>query len=433
MSRLKRFMISRKTVITLIVLILIAVIAGYIFPQRFLTAPEKIEKWVQAHPYLSPISDLLGLDHIYTTFWFAIIVLFFSLSLSISVYDQLKIAWRQTFGMGGAPIGRTVELSDEKDSEIVQLLRDKGYFQLGKSNDERRFIKHPWGYWGKFLLHLGMAVVIAASLVILLTQKRGSLYLYEGETYIPGGEWTIEEKGLLAGSFVLPMTIRLVSVVPEFWQTDDLKHLTSIIEFTFPGGKSDKYELAVNRTLFYNGIKIYQSMDFGEAFFVEFINEKGERNGTILQISKPPDRARAGYHDFRFGWMQYVLKTKYFADAEKKSMDSSNPLLVMRLASGRNVISEVHLKKGETGRLGPYTVRLEDVKKWSGIIFVDITGMPGIFSGFFLVIMGSGLAYFTPPREVILRRSNEKTFLVRKSTRFEEFYIDEFDKFNTTG
>lgn len=432
MSRLKRFMVSRKTVISLIVLILIAVIAGYIFPQRFLTSPEKIEKWVQAHPYLSPISDSLGLDHIYTTFWFAIILLFFSLSLSISVYDQMKIAWRQTFSTGGAPEGRTVEISEEKDSEVVQLLRGKGYFQLGKNHDDRRFIKHPWGYWGKFLLHLGMAVVIASSLVILLTQKRGSLYLYEGETYYPGDEWTIEERGLLAGGFVLPMTVRLVSVISEFWETDDLKYLTSKIEFTVPGGKNDKYELAVNRTLFYNGVKIYQSMNFGEAFFVEFSGERGERNGTILQISKPPDRTRAGYHDFRFSWMKYVLRTKYFADSEKKSMDSANPLLVMRLASGRDVISEVRLKKGETGRLGPYAVRLADVKKWSGIVFVDITGMPGIFSGFFLVILGSGLAYFTPPREVILRRSNGRIFLGWKSRTFEEFYIDEFDKLNTT-
>jgi cytochrome c biogenesis protein len=83
---------------------------------------------------------------------------------------------------------------------------------------------------------------------------------------------------------------------------------------------------------------------------------------------------------------------------------------------------------GEEGQIGPYTAKLVKVSRWAGIIFAAITGMPGIFLGFFIIIVGSGLTYFLTPREIFLKREGNQTHLTWKASRFEDVYRDEFDK-----
>lgn len=136
----------------------------------------------------------------------------------------------------------------------------------------------------------------------------------------------------------------------------------------------------------------------------------------------------AGYANLKSYEIPYLIKAKYFADADKKSMLSQHPLLVMRLVDKGRVIGEVSLKNGESGQLGPYTATVTGISKWAGMIFVDITGMPGIFLGFFIIIIGGGLTYFMPPREFYLRKEGDGFSITWKATRFESFYEEEYEK-----
>lgn len=422
MSVIKNFIISRRTVIFLIIAILSAVVASFVFPQRFITPPIKMENWLLAHPYLGVLMNCLGLDHLYTTAWFAAIIALFTMSLAVSCYDQFMVAWGKMFGMptgSGKPV---FELGRITDEQLVKILRGHGYISVFRNQDLSKFVKSPWGYWGKFLLHGGMVLVIAASLLIVLTQKKGTLYLYEGESHAPGDRWLVEERGLLVDSLRLPMTVRLEVVNPEYWENDDLKLLSTKVVFVRSDGKESEHKLAINQTRMFDGLKVYQSPDHGAAFFVEFYDDKGTRQGVILQIPHPQRRDVAGYQNFKFDWLPYTLKSKYFADSEKKGMDSISPQLILRLANGDRVIGELALKPDEMGALGEYKVKLVKVKKWAGIIFVDISGMAGIFAGFFIIILGSGFIYFTPPREILVRNTENGRSIYWRATNFGECY-----------
>lgn len=425
--KIKRFFLSRKTILALILLILGAIVLAYIFPQRFSASPLDTENWQQAHPLFAPWFYTLGLDHVYTTPWFAVLLLVFLLTLMISTFEQIKNSTKKIFG--------NVVISGEKsirvnttEEEIKTAIKKLGYFQTVRNQETLRFVKHPWGYWGNVLLHLGIVLVIASSLVVVLTEKRGLLQLIESELYVPGTPWFMEEKGMLVGNFILPEAVMLDNVIPEFWETDDIKQLTTVMSFSNPQGKTKRYNLAINQTVNYKGIRIYQDQRFGLAFFVNLTDKTGTRNGLILQIQKPYKRDKASYGNFRFGKIPYLLKAKYFADAEKKNMLSSNPLLVMRLVDKGRVIGEVSLKNGESGQVGPYTATVAGISRWAGIIFVDITGMPGIFLGFFIIIIGGGLTYFMPPREFYLRKEVDGFSITWKATRFESFYEEEYEK-----
>jgi cytochrome c biogenesis protein len=424
---IKRFFLSRKTILSLILLILAAIFIAYIFPQRFSTSYLEMEKWQQTYPAWVPWVDLLGLEHVYSTIWFAVLLFVFLLSLIISTFEQIKISIKKTFGHGITSGGKNFKVTATKE-KIVTAIKKQGYFQIAGNHATLKFIKYPWGYWGSVLLHFGIILAIASSLLVALTQKRGLLQLMEGELYVPGSPWVTEERGLLAGRFILPEAVSLDNVTPEFWETDDLKNLTTTLSFSDPQGRFKRYTLAINQTFNYKGIRVYQSQGFGDAFFVKLADKRGRNIGIILEIQNPAKRDVAGYANLRSYKMPYLIRAKYFADADKKSMSSTNPLLVMRLVDKGKVIGQVSLKKGESDQLGPYTATLVDVSKWAGIIFVNITGMPGIFLGFFIIIIGGGLTYFMPPREFFLKKEDDGFSITWKATKFEGFYREEFEK-----
>uniref|UniRef100_A0A831UDQ2 ResB-like family cytochrome C biogenesis protein n=1 Tax=Geobacter metallireducens TaxID=28232 RepID=A0A831UDQ2_GEOME len=421
---LKRFFLSRTTVITLIALMLGAVLLGYFFPQRFLTPPEELAAWQLAHPGLATLWRALALDHVYTSPWFALLLLLFLMSLVFSTRQQFQLALNKmrTGGQGGA----CFETSSSLD-EAAAAARDLGYRQVGDvAGGGLRFVRYPWGYWGNFLLHLGMVVSIASFLVILLYEKRAVVHLVEGEVHGPGNQWLQEERGLLAGSLRLPGSVRLDRVKAEYYPNDNLKQLVTDFSLIGPQGEVSSLSMQINRSRNHQGIRIFQGRSFGRAFFVTFARGP-EEHREIFMLDHPRERSGASYKDFTLDWLPYKVKAKYYADAERKSIDSLTPLFALRLVDGTKVMGEVSLKPGETGRLGDYVVQLVAVERWGGIIFIDTPGMGGIFAGFFILCLGGALSYFWPPREFTAESGNGVCRISWRASRFERLYREEFD------
>lgn len=99
---IKRFFLARSTVLTLIILVLGAVVVGYLFPQRFLLSPAGMDRWALDHPFLATLSRTLALDHVYTSPWFAVLLALFMVSLLFSTWEQFTRALRLTREGGAA-------------------------------------------------------------------------------------------------------------------------------------------------------------------------------------------------------------------------------------------------------------------------------------------------------------------------------------------
>lgn len=421
---LKRFFLSRTTVITLIILMLGAVLLGYFFPQRFLSSPAELDAWQLANPTLALLWRSLALDHVYTSPWFAVLLLLFLVSLIFSTWQQFLLAMRRMREEGNGGESFETESSPER---VAAAMRSAGYRQVGgTSGGALRFVRHPWGYWGNFLLHLGIVVSIAASLVILLWEKRAVTHLVEGEIHEPGQPWYQEERGLLAASLTLPEPVRLDRVLPRYYPNDNLRQLVTEFSFMGAGGAATPLSMEINRSRTYRGIRVFQGKSFGKAFFVVF-TRGGEEHREIFMLDNPPDRNTASYKEFTLGWLPYEFKAKFHADAERRNVDSLTPLFAMRLAQGTKVVGELSLRPGETGRLGDYTAQLVSVERWGGLIFIHTTGMEGIFFGFFILCVGGALSYFCPPREFMAVPGAGGCRLFWRATRFERLYREEFD------
>ena len=295
-------------------------------------------------------------------------------------------------------------------------------------NGVLRFVRQPWGYWSNALLHSGMLLIIAASLFVALTQQRGAVALVEGEVHEPRAPWTEDERGKLASPFALPKAVRLDRLHITFPGNNAAQQAASDISFISEKGDADPRTVAVNSILHYQGLRIYQSTNYGDAFTLEFVDTAGNVHGERLLIHYPPGPDQAGYNDFRLPWLSHELATKYYADADKKTMKSTDPLLVMRLLDGNREQARVSLRVGESGTLGELKVRLVKAEKWTSLIFVNISGMPLIFFGFLIVVLGTALNYMSAPREFVALKLAEGYSVSWRATRFADFYADEYGR-----
>ena len=414
--------------------VLTAITLSAFIPQSFLLSTEKMLEWQVAHPITGRLCDLLGLHRIYTHPAFALVLTGVTISLALSTWNQCLMAWQRTFHPDRGITGGECFSVPGTVADSCRTLAANGYYRQRISGGNVLLVRHPWGYWGNALLHLGMVVTIAASLLIALTQQRGVIQLAEGAIHHPYDPLLIEEHGLLAKPLVLPEALRLERITYSFWPTYGVRQVLSTLAFLPDGGATETKTVEINSILIHRGIRFYQGIEFGHAFFVEVIGPTGLSQLFQLQIQHPETPDKPSYNDFQdLLGDGYQVRAKYLVDAEQKTFDNVNPLLTLRLDRQGKEVGKLPLQMGGEGSIGPYRFHFRAITPWSRLIVVNLTGMPGIFFGFFIICLGGVLHYFTPPREAwVCETTGVATEVCWRATKFAGFYLDELASLKKT-
>jgi len=426
MPQLKRLLLAPPLVLLLIVLLAMAVVIGLLFPQAFTLSPLEAQAWRNTFPIINRIGLGLGLNHIYTSLWFSGIIGGGVLSLLLSLRNQIRAALRR--GHGPWPFDRGSRTTvDCPLHPLLHRAQRHGYHLTWRGERAWRLIKHRWGYWGGTLLHLGLLVTTIAAILCALTQQRGVLRLTEGRAVAAGTSFGQEERGPLATkSLFLPKAIRLDRVLADFWPTNELRDLQTTISFLGPTGSEEHQRLAVNHPLHLEGLRFDQSRTFGRSFFVTLSQKNQPSFGLQIDLESPSSPEVASYGTFSFPEIDLSVRTKYYGDANQQQRDSPQPLLVIRLTPEEGG-GEVPLKPGQSGPLGPYTATLVDSARWIDFSVTKIQGIPLLFGGFLLIILGCGLIYCLPPREIHIQQQGERVTLRWLAGRFRDCHAGELD------
>lgn len=428
MNKVKKFITARRISLGLILSLAGLFYLSTIIPQGIYSTPEKIEAWRRGHGSLLWLVDVFNLHSIYSQPWFAAAILFAVLALGITSYDQLKITLKKLSSTGTASAEvLTVGITDKHLSSVA---RSHSYRALKTDSGQLKFVRSPWGYFGSLLLHIGMTLVVAVSLYVALTARQGALILVEGEQRGSSQPWNVSEHGLFASPLKLPGAIRLDRVRLRFDNKQQPIEVLSDISIIAASGRVDTLTASINRILNYHGLRIYHASQYGNAFVVTITDKTGTVHTETIAAQQPVNPTDAGYsEEFGVSWSPHQLSAKYYADADKKNMDSMNPELVLRFTDGKKEIARTALTKGTSGMLGEYRVQLNEVKRWSKLIIDDSSGMPLIFTGFAVMMLGGLLQYLTPPRELIAVRQQDGRYMVYwKAAAFRDFFVDERDE-----
>jgi cytochrome c biogenesis protein ResB len=431
-DNVKRFFSARLLSLELILFLAGVMYVSTLIPQRMDTVPAQLEMWRFRHGGIIWLVDFFHLHSVYAQPWFAAAILSAAVALGISSIKQLALARKKLFATATTSTDEVA--AGVSGMSLRDVARNNHYHRLGVSPDgQLKFIRNPWGYFGNSLLHLGITVVIATSLYIALTARQGTLILVEGEQQANSRTWAMSEQGIFAKPLELPGTIRLDKVRVQFDSKQQPVDVSSELSLIAPSGQVHPMTASINRMLSYRGLRIYHAAQYGNAFAVSFTGKNGTVHTETVAAHHPPTPAEAGYSDdFAVNWSLNLLSAKYYADADRQSQSSDNPELTLRMTQGGRELARTTVTTGKTGMLGEYKVQLHGVSRWAKLTVVDNRGMPLLFTGFAVIMLGGLLRYLLPPRELIAFRQQHDCYTVFwKAASFRDFYLEERDLLTT--
>ena len=204
--------------------------------------------------------------------------------------------------------------------------------------------------------------------------------------------------------------------------------MTSTLALLRAGAPPETIRVGIGDLQRVDGLRIYQGSELGHAFRVN-VSAAGREEAVTLLVEHPPAPAVPGANDYRDVLPGgEVLRAKYYVDADRRSFDVFNPLLVLRVDGAAGPLGEAALRPGTSAEIGPYRLRLDKVSVWARVFFVNVTGIAGVFAGFAVIALGAVLHYFTPPREAALADTGRGTTrLAWRAARFADFYTEEYE------
>ncbi len=422
-KNLKKVLTGRKSVLTVFLLVALSIVFVNIIPQAGSRGAGG-HPWYEGAPLVATLIQAVGLNHIFATWWFLALAVYFVTLLLLSTWDQGMKALNRCRTPAAGSGGEWHELRIPLES-FETALRSHGYRPGRRDGVSRQYRKCRAGNWGNCLLHLGMTVSILFAFVYLLSEQRSLVRLLQGETR-PRHDVTLSETtGLLAAPLEYPALLRLERVIPEYWENDVLKTMTAHLSFADSSGREEQVKVEANYKKPFRNKLVYLSPTFGNAFQLVFLRKDGQYVNQTLFMATPARRDIADYATVPLSGEGITVKAKYYADEKHSSLISNNPLLTLRLFDGNRFLGERQFHTGDSGVIGPYVILLRSTKTWVDLMFEGSFGTMGIFTGFFIILTGALFIYFLTPRSIDLRRRGEEWEMIWSAARFKDMYREE--------
>jgi hypothetical protein len=414
-----RALLSRRVAVALIFVLMSLVALGYVIPRQ---GTARAERFALESPELASLLATLGLDDIFGSAVFAVVLALVLIAATAAMVHQARIVWRRTF-RHAVPRSEATFITDRPPAEVAAALRSHRYLPAGTVLGHGRYLRQPWGLWGGLLLHVGLVVALGAGVLVIGTERRAVADLAVGEVLEPEGMWLYEAGGRLSSPLVLDAPLALESVDPTFWPNDEPRQISSVLVF-FEDAVEETVTIEVNRPVRRDGLVYYQDQAVGHTFLLE-VAQDGVVDRVRVDVPWPPDRATPSYADVALE-SGGVLQLRSSVDDSAAGMTGA-PAVVVRHALGEERSAAGTLTVGVPIVVGPVSVTLADTLQWSRIIVVRNHGIGVLFAGFFMIFFGSALIYMTAPREVYVDGSGADTVVIWRAFRFRESVIEEYE------
>lgn len=329
----------------------------------------------------------LGLNHVYSTWWYLSLLVLFGTSLTACTFTRqlpaLKAARRWKFydkPRQFSKLALSTQLQTSSPEPLIDLLKQRNYkvFQEGDTIYARK------GIIGR----IGPIVVHAAMLVILAGSIWGALSGFLAQEIIPSGE-TFQVKNILdAGPFGINYLPQDWAVrVNRFWidytadgTIDQFYSDLSVVDTE--GEEIEQKTISVNHPLRYRGVTFYQT-NWGIAAIKVKLN-----NSPIFQI--PVSLLDTGGNGRLWGtWIPI-----------KPDLSEGVPLLTKDL-QGTALVYDVKgdiasaIRIGQSAEVNGIKIKLIDIIGSTGLQIKADPGVPLVYTGFGLLMVGVVMSYFS--------------------------------------
>ncbi|MEW6201277.1 MAG: cytochrome c biogenesis protein ResB [bacterium] len=330
----------------------------------------------------------LGLTHLYSSAWFLVLIGVLGFTILVCSTNRLRMLLssreEQIRVIDPEKIRRLansvcVQIAGDMESAVQKLRRalsSGGYrYRPGAAVDNRLpFAAESGAFrrWGSFFTHASLLLIYIGAIV-------GHYAGFEDFAVIPEGEAYYEKHGdfwVRTNDFSVEFDEKLRPL--------DYKSNLSVID----GDKEVKRKtIEVNHPLVYKGIYFYQSSYGVTDVDIRVV----QSNGDTMTVSMSPERPAQVVPGF---------PPLYFA-SDDVFPDRKNPRIFMRYIDAENSIRSLGWVTDESGlAIGNYHLFLTGMHEYTGLQIKKDPGVPVVWIGCTLLVLGMCITFFVPNRRV---------------------------------
>ena len=327
----------------------------------------------------------LGLDHVYRTWWFLSILILFGSSLTACTFTRqfpaLKAARRWKFydePRNFTKLALSAELDKGNLQSLTQLLEKRRY-KVFKEGDTLYARKGIIGRIGPIVVHASMLIILAGAIWGALTGFMAQEMVASGNTF--------QVKNILdAGPLAAPQITKDWSVrVNRFWidytpQGGINQFYSDLSVLDNQGKEVDKETIYVNKPLRYRGVTFYQT-DWGIAAVQVRLNKS-----PIFQIPM----AQLDTNGKGRIWGTWIPTKPDLSEGVSLLARDLQGILLVYDAVGKLVST---VRPGMATEVNGVTLKVVDVIGSTGLQIKSDPGIPMVYTGFGLLMLGVIMSY----------------------------------------
>ena len=375
---------------------------------------------------------ILGLDHVYRTWWFLSLLIFFGASLTACTFTRqlpaLKAARRWKF-FDKPRRFQKLALSAEFDVEkgdftsiqnLTEILQKRRYKVFHEDNNKLYARKGIVGKLGPIVVHIGIVVILLGSILGAMTGFMAQEIVASGDTFrvkniIDAGPWSISQ-------VPKDWSVKVNRFWIDYTSTGDIDQFYSDLSVLDEDGKEvDKDTIYVNHPLRHKGVTLYQT-DWGIAAVKVRVNKS-----PIFQL--PTALLDTGGKGRLWGtWIP--TKPDLSEGVSLLARDLQGTVLIYD--AGGKLVSTV--REGMSVEVNGVTLKILEVVGSTGLQIKADPGIPVVYGGFALLMLGVVMSYFSHSQVWVLQKE-ENLYVGGKTNRaqvaFEGEMVEIFELINS--
>lgn len=424
LSWLKQQLISRLADLRLAIILLLAIalfsISGTIIEQE-----QSLSFYQNNYPenpavlgFLSwKVILALGLDHVYTTWWFVSLLIVFGSSLTACSFTRqlptLKSARRWQYYKRPSQFEKlalSTELSQTRLEQITSQL-EKHHYKIFQDGDKIYARKGLIGRIGPIVVHISMLIILLGAIWGAFTGFMAQEMVASGETFQVKN---IVEAGKLARSRIpQDWSVRVNDFWIDYTTEGDIDQFYSDLSVIDQQGNELKQEtIHVNKPLRYDGVTLYQT-DWGISGIKVQLNNSPVFKLPMAKLNKE------GQGNLWGTWVP--IKPDLSEGISLLTRDLKGTLLVY---DPKGELTGV-VRPGMGIEVEGMTLKVKELIGSTGLQIKADPGIPIVYTGFGLLMVGVVMSYVSHSQIWALQTENS-LYLGGKTNRAQVGFEQEF-------
>lgn len=412
---------SLKLTLVLLIILAITSILGTLIPQQ--DAAANFAKAL--NPDMFQFFNALQLFDMYHSVWFRLIIGALALNLIICSFDRLPATLRrfQTLPrpdrskpFQNLPAHREISVKGKVQDvaeKVSGLMKDRYGKVTEKRSDKGHFFygeKGRYNLFGVYVVHISVLVILVGAIIGSLFGFKAFVNITEGETK----EIVTLQKSRSPKK--LGFSVRCEKFFVDFYDNGTPKEYRSELSFIVGGDMVKRGSLEVNHPVTFMGITFYQS-SYGPVPSKKVslrISKKGgslEDTIHVVELNRPfplPDKdGEFLVKDIRDNYMKMGPAVQIMV----KPLEGEG--ISLWLFKRQDMINKrfpgliKRFPKLNPSAYEPYTFHLDEIKNmyFTGLQVNRDPGVPFVWAGFFLIMIGFFITFFMSHRRIWVRVS----------------------------